>query len=215
MSLPLFIAFLALWLYSITLGVVVVILIRQVGLLNLRLGPMGARPTDDGPEIGERISGLALQDQHGKQLILGGAECPPMLLVFVSGSCTLCHELLPAIRTVARSYPEVSSILVGIGEDRAFTQLVRGLRNVPLHYSFAPVVARAMRVHSTPYAIVLDKQGFVTDKGIVNQVEHLEALIYSAKGESLRREVGTSVPSAQQAEEPLNVSALGSGSNRV
>jgi len=44
-----------LWVFVLVQGVLTLALLRQVGLVSLRIGPKGARVTDDGLSIGEEF----------------------------------------------------------------------------------------------------------------------------------------------------------------
>jgi hypothetical protein len=75
------------------LGVLVLALYRQVGVLTLRMGPaQGALELDgEGPELGVPAPVLA-------GIVGSGSE----LVAFVSPTCRLCRDLLPGVRALAR-----------------------------------------------------------------------------------------------------------------
>ena len=66
------IALILLWAVVMALGIVVVALARQIGILFERVAPMGALMTDSGPKIGEASPKFALQALGtGKPVAIG------------------------------------------------------------------------------------------------------------------------------------------------
>lgn len=76
----------------VVLGLLVLALYRQVGVLTLRLGPRVALElAEEGPPGGEQAPAL-------EGLALRGSE----LVVFASANCRLCRQLAPGISALAR-----------------------------------------------------------------------------------------------------------------
>jgi uncharacterized membrane protein YphA (DoxX/SURF4 family) len=76
----------------VALGLLVLALYRQVGVLTLRLGPRVALElAEEGPEVGEPAPSL-------ERLALRGQE----LVMFASANCRLCRQLAPGISALAR-----------------------------------------------------------------------------------------------------------------
>lgn len=168
-------------------GLVVLILVylailtRQVALLHLRLQPTGARITDIGPRIGSQLDPLETTDIHGTRVQLVG-DGRARLLLFVSPTCHVCQDLMPAVRAIAKSYRRGNAsfdvaLITKSEDDEANRQFVRthGLSQLP--YVMSAPLAESFQVSGSPYAVVVDADGFVTVKGIVNNVEHLESLL--------------------------------------
>ncbi len=185
---PFFIALLIFWAYSLALGVVVVILVRQVGLLNLRLGPKGARSVDGGPTIGDQIPEFTIESLGGLRVTIGGRDGIPTLVVFVSATCPVCRKLLPAVKTVSEDYSRSKLVLAGVGDKGLFEAMLKDFSWRTAWLIFEPTVTSTFRIPTTPYAVALDFQGTVVGKGIVNQIEHLEDLL--ALAEESRSQTG-------------------------
>lgn len=166
-----------LWVLILLILVYLVALTRQVGVLHLRIQPVGARITDMGPEIGEQLPELRASDVFGKptDVIESGR---PRLLLFVSPACIACQEILPAIKAVVKAERgALDVVLVTAVDDVAANSSFierEGLAHLP--YISSPSLAREYGVTATPYALLIDEDRIVRSKGIVNQIEHLESL---------------------------------------
>ena len=173
------ISYLILWLLVLLLLLAVVTLARQVGMLHARLGPVGARMTNAGPEIGEAAPALAVNDIDGRELTLGSVRGKPTLLVFITTSCSACARLTAAIRTLWKSeHDKLEIALVSLysteEEAREFAKRHK-LTHIPC--TADAQAGLVYQVASPPYALLIDEQGTVRAKGVVNNSEHLESLL--------------------------------------
>jgi len=168
-----------LWLGLVALGLVVVALTRQIGLLHERLAPVGALANQRGPEVGEPAPELQLADLSGRPVLVGGtAQRERTLLFFLSPTCPVCAELLPTLRRVvaAESSPPVRLVVASDGdpeEHRAF-RAAKGLDDTL--YVLSTELGLRFAVAKLPTAVLIDERGIVRAKGIVNTREHLESL---------------------------------------
>src|SRR5918999_4053412 len=90
-----------LWILVVVLCVVVVALARQIGTLHMRLGPRGALEMDDeGPPLGEAPEPIDTVAADGATVTIGGPG-EGQLVMFVSPSCNMCREVLPALSVTA------------------------------------------------------------------------------------------------------------------
>ena len=99
-----------LWIAVIALGVVVFALTRQIGVLYERVAPAGALVIDKGPAIGQTPPVFELRDLAGQAVKIGGiaADGRSTLTFFLSSTCPVCKQLLPAVRTMAASESRVT-----------------------------------------------------------------------------------------------------------
>ncbi|CAN5384719.1 hypothetical protein BH10PSE13_BH10PSE13_10970 [soil metagenome] len=166
------------WIVIAALGIALLALARQVGILHMRVAPAGALSTAGGPAVGERTQGLEAMTLDGQPVLVGGEAhgTALRLLMFVSAQCPLCKALVPMAKSFARA-ERVE--LMFVGDDDASIQremvALHGLED----YRFVngPEVGRAFEVSKLPYAVLLDAHGTVLSKGLVNSREHLESLI--------------------------------------
>lgn len=166
-----------LWLTIVGMGVVIFALVRQVGILHERISPMGALVTDKGPEVGDLAPSLTVNDIAGRPVQIGrpAAHAKGRLLLFVSPSCPICKKLLPIAKSFSRG-ERLEVVLVGDGDLEEQRRMIRehGLEDET--YVNAPQVGLAFQVGKLPYAILIDADGVIRAKGLVNSREHLESL---------------------------------------
>jgi hypothetical protein len=134
------------------LGIAVLALAREVGMLRLQLGPGSALEIpEEGPPIGERpgLAELPRADRDG----LG-------LAVFVSESCSVCKALEPSLQALAND-PIVS---LRVYEEAGDAD-----------------IWRALEIPGSPYAIAMAADGTVLAKGTFNNLMQLESVLGTAE----------------------------------
>jgi Methylamine utilisation protein MauE len=135
------------------LGVALLALAREVGMLRLQLGTQGALEiTGEGPEIGSRAAELS--ERIGRN----GADFG--LAVFTSEGCGICQTLAPAIDNVAQD----PRIAVGVFDEVAEAELWRSLA-----------------IPGSPFALAIDGEGNVLAKGTFNNLAQLESVVATAE----------------------------------
>lgn len=150
-------AFVMQWILLAVLGVVVVALARQIGVLHLRLGPLGALEVDDeGPPLGEAPPARSARDRAGVAVHVGGAG-RQRLLAFVSETCPICERVLPSLPAAADAF----GLELQVVSDRE--------------------LERAYGVPGVPFVVVFDELGVVRSKGTVNTLEQVEGLVDTAR----------------------------------
>src|SRR6478752_4582146 len=92
------------WIVILGLGVALLALARQVGVLHVRVAPAGALLTGKGPVVGELAPALDALTMDGVSIAIGKALAKGrmQLLLFVSPSCPLCKDLIPIAKNFAR-----------------------------------------------------------------------------------------------------------------
>jgi methylamine dehydrogenase accessory protein MauD len=167
-----------LWAAVIALGVLVWALSRQVGVLFERVAPMGALVTDAGPAVGAASPSFALTGIQSESVTIGGPARKPTLIFFLSPSCPVCKKLIPVLKALVRDERRaLSVVLASDGEQAEHLQFVReqGLDSMP--YVLSTDLGMSYRVSRLPYAVLLDAQGTVAAKGLVNSREQLDSLL--------------------------------------
>jgi methylamine dehydrogenase accessory protein MauD len=175
---PLVIAVIVLWAIVIALLVVVFALARQVGILFERVAPMGALMTDAGPKIGEHSPRFDLLTLDGKPLALGPPSSRNTLVFFLSTTCPVCKKLLPVLKSLKQAEADKLSIVIASDGDalqHAEFRRAAGLTEFP--YVLSRDLGMTYRINRLPFAVLLDQQGVVRGKGLVNSREQLESLL--------------------------------------
>lgn len=161
----------------LALAVAVFVLARQVGILYERIAPMGALMNDSGPKVGDQTPAFSLRNLTGPAIDLGPGGAKAQLLFFLSPTCPICKKLLPVLRSVRAGEQDwLQVVLASDGEEEKHRRFIEtaGLAEFP--YVLSPELGLAYRVARLPFAVVLDRQGVVRAKGLVNSREQLESL---------------------------------------
>jgi hypothetical protein len=159
---------------SVLTSVAVVALIRQVGVLHLRIQPVAGVTGVGGPDYGTDIRLPAPLPE------LAGRPATRFLVGFVSPGCQVCGPVTSALGRVARSAGARTAVLlvVDAGQARA-DEYVRG-KGV----GFLPYVADAAvfadNVPGAPWVIVTDGSGKVIVSGGVNTLDNIEEMLAQA-----------------------------------
>jgi len=166
-----------LWIVVLALGAVVFGMVRQIGILHERVAPMGALANDRGPDVGEMAPDMKIAGLDGKLVTVGGPTTNgrSRLLLFVSPSCPICKKLLPIARSFA-SGERLEVVLVGDGDVQEQRAMIDKFELQGIPYVNSPQVGMTFQVGKLPYAILIDEDGVIRAKGLVNSREHLESL---------------------------------------
>jgi hypothetical protein len=157
-------AFVVQWILVAVLAIVVVALARQIGVLQLRLAPLGALEVDgEGPPLGEAPQARHVRTPDGFATLVGGPGLG-RLVAFVSDTCPICEQVAPSLPAAARA----SGLELQLVSD--------------------PDLETAYRVPGVPFVVVLDEVGVVRSKGTVNSLEQVEGLVDAARRRTLEAE---------------------------
>ena len=163
------------WLGVLTL--VVVLLVRQIGLLTVRLSIAGeaASLDDDGPEVGSNVP-----EAVASVLPDGGVERAFLLLI--SSTCTPCRELVADLGGEQRFEQKIVALVPGPEElaRELVALLPSGMRTVLDPQ--ATELAEALDLESTPFVLEVEG-GTVTRKAFLHRgASELVEFVESASG---------------------------------
>jgi methylamine dehydrogenase accessory protein MauD len=176
---PLVVSNILLWILVVVLSLVIVALVRQVGILHERITPVGALMLAKGLKVGESAPTMPLESLNGGLLTIGGvrSDARSLLLMFVSPTCPVCKALLPVLKSSRKAESDWLDVVLAsdgdLGEQRAFV-LEHGLESFP--YVVSAPLGVSYQVSRLPYAVILDSDGILRARGIINSREHLESL---------------------------------------
>ena len=168
-----------LWVAVVVLACVVAALARQLGVLYERVAPAGALVLGRGPSVGDAAPAVPVADLVGTTHEIGAprADGRSTLLFFLSPTCPVCKELLPALRSAARRESEwLDVVLASDGPRDEHVRFVREARLESFPYLLSPALGVAYQVGKLPYAVLIDGAGTLRARGLVNSREHLESL---------------------------------------
>lgn len=168
-----------LWVYVVALGVIVLGLARQVGVLHQRIGPAGALMLSQSAKVGEKSPEFDLVTLDDQLLEVGKkmADGRSTLLMFVSPECPVCEQLIPALKSIGTDEARwLRLVFASDGDPQAHRVFRRkkGLGGFP--YVLSAQLGMTYQVGKLPYAVLLDEKGVVTSQGLCNSREHVESL---------------------------------------
>ena len=175
---PLVLSVIILWIVVVALGVCVLALSRQIGILYERVAPMGALMMDHGPKVGELAPPVEVTTWEGNGLSIGTASAKSTLLFFLSPTCPVCKKLLPIIRSVQEREKRWLDVVLASDGDRPEHATFRDkyqLGDFP--YVLSQPLGMTYKISKLPYCVLLDAKGFVRAKGLVNSREQVESLM--------------------------------------
>ncbi|MEP7245738.1 MAG: methylamine dehydrogenase accessory protein MauD [Gammaproteobacteria bacterium] len=175
----LMISHIVLWALVVGLSLVVFALARQIGVLHDRISPTGALMLAKGLSVGEHAPIVAVIDIEGTARRIGDVreDGKNTLVMFVSPTCPVCKTLLPVLRSSLRSEAAwLDIILASDGDITTHAEFRRAHGLGHMTYVLSPPLGIAYQINRLPYAVLLDEQGVVLARGLINSREHLESL---------------------------------------
>ena len=175
----LLISHLVLWVVVLAMGVAIVALVRQIGVLHERVAPAGALMMGQGPKVGELAPVLDVEDFSGKQLRIGGEadDGRSTLVFFLSPTCPVCKSLLPVLNAMRRSERAwLRVVLASDGEREPQEAFVAKYKLDAFTVVLSTELGLTYQVAKLPYGLLIDENGVLSARGLVNSREHLESL---------------------------------------
>jgi len=170
-----------LWLVVLALLLLVLALSRQIGVLYERVAPIGALTMDKGAAVREAAPEQTVTDIAGGQHLIGGVQARSQLLFFLSPTCPVCKKLLPALKSVAQAEKQwLQVMLASDGEMPEHLAFIQRAKLQAFPYVLSSTLGMSFHISKLPYAVLIDENGIVRAKGLINSREHLESL-FTAK----------------------------------
>jgi methylamine dehydrogenase accessory protein MauD len=176
---PLVLSNIVLWIIVVLLCAVVLALVRQLGVLHERISPVGALMLAKGLRVGELAPSVPVADLEGRPIAIGGTRTDgrTQLVMFVSPTCPVCKALLPVLKSARKSEQGWLDVVLAsdgdAAEQRAFVA-EHGLDVFP--YVLSAPLGISFQVSRLPYALLIDADGVLRARGLINSREHLESL---------------------------------------
>jgi methylamine dehydrogenase accessory protein MauD len=133
---------------------------------------------DKGPRVGERAPLFELRDLAGRALKLGGINSVSRstVLLFVSPTCPVCKKLLPIAKSLVSGQGTADLVFASDGDEEEQRRFVARERLERFPYVLSGELGMAYQIGKLPYAVLIDGEGIVRAKGLINTREHLESL---------------------------------------
>jgi methylamine dehydrogenase accessory protein MauD len=173
-------SYIVLWVVVLLLAFLLAGALRQLGLLQLRLGDdPGALITDTGLERGAQAPDFtALDSESGELVSLSDLPAVPRMLVFASPGCLSCRELMPGLNEVRKTRGEYDFLVVCRGDLESCQAFGRVNRlEAPMVVDTTGQIEKDYLVTLTPFGYLIDHEGRVVIRGIANDWRQLESLL--------------------------------------
>jgi hypothetical protein len=185
------ISYVLLWLMTGGLGVFVVLIYRQVGLVYL-----GNRTAIEmgGVPIGREAPPLSVVINSQNATLSWETARDGTVAIFSLPVCPMCAEIAAGLPLLAERWSSTFDF-VWIDRTSEETRPSRFASDVPWTVSEGDQTAFAlMDVRASPYVYVVDGDGIVLARSLVNTIEHVEELLALVESKDKGLEVASSTP---------------------
>lgn len=162
------VSYIILWLLVLGMGVLIFLLYRQLGVMYLGSAEGVSR---DGLPVGSPAPDFNIQDQYGNMQHLAAYRGKkPLYLVFGSPGCTPCRVLMPQLNEWAAQHPEIQVVWLNAASPEETLKYASDMgADVPM-IAITPddKIMERYRVRVTPFSFMVDEQGVIRAKGLVN-----------------------------------------------
>jgi hypothetical protein len=172
------------WAVIGVLGVVVLSLVRQLGLIGMRLDDFDRPVSVPGPAIGTTPPAYAVPLATGDAAFpLAGRRPKPQLLVFLSPDCGACEGIPAALHELD---PRAADVLVALSVERAdAAEYLAGGKLDGLNVALLDDIPGPYYVTVTPMAFALSADGVVAGRGHPRDRADLEDLLAVARRDAV------------------------------
>lgn len=165
----------------IGLGLMLLALARQIGVLHERLVPLETTDRAVGLQPGNPVPRMMLKGIGNPPVAIGerltaGAQ---QLLLFVAPDCPVCKRVLPHALAIGES-GRADLVVVGDGALPELEDMGRVFVKGRAPLAAAAELGLVLQVSRLPFAAVIDENGVLAARGLVNTSSHLEALLKEA-----------------------------------
>jgi methylamine dehydrogenase accessory protein MauD len=168
-----------LWILVLVLAVMVFALVRQIGILYERVAPAGALMSGTGLKTGEEIPVLDVETLDGRAIRIGGINKygKSTLLFFLSPTCPVCKILIPILATMRKTEANwLKIIFASDGDEKEHRAWLQENKLDSWTYILSEKLGMTMQVAKLPFAALIDENGILCARGLVNTREHIESL---------------------------------------
>lgn len=192
------VSYLALWLMVIAEGAALVLALRALG--NLYLGTRAAIERD-GLSINSKAPVFSALTLQGRTINSRDFPRRWSVLIFVLPTCRICREMLPDLDAFAQQVsPDIGTYVLVRGDPETAEELAGRAPRIEVLAITDRVAARLYRARVSPYVTVVDPDGVVRAKGVVDRIDHVAHLLAEAglQNEVTRRHERAELDRARQ-----------------
>jgi len=171
-------SYVALWAVVAVQSLVLVVILRMFGSFYL-----GTRDgiSRDGPSLGSTAPSFHARDLTGRTV----NEPSPGIVnafVFTSLGCDACRSMLPDLEALQDELAAQARLTLLVEAQLDQVAVLGEYRSTKMNVlAITNSVAHQYKVRVSPYAIVVDHNGIVRSKGLINERMHLEHLLSEAR----------------------------------
>ena len=174
-----------LWVVVLILGVTVLALLRQVGVIYERIAPAGALSMNQRLNVGDAAPAMELTSIIDDAPVHIAGEQPEQsetMLFFFGTDCPVCKVLLPVVRSLSSAEAGVLRVvLASDGDDGELRDFVHQHSMEHLPCVSSRELGMAYGVAKLPYAVLIGADQQIKAYGLVNSREHLESLLEASE----------------------------------
>lgn len=175
---PLFyVSYAAMWILLLILSILVLLIYRHFGLLQLGTVEGVQR---DGLDVGESAPSVRGVTAQGNSIEWVPQPAHTYLLTFVSATCEPCAKILPSILQFAALTNEAEVILIVDGSRERTVQLIEKFHppsSVLCIAEKGSITSLAYKVRVAPFAFLIGKDGRIYGKSLCDTVVRLQYLL--------------------------------------
>lgn len=177
-------SYVVLWGIVLAVGFLLLGTLRSLARLSWRLDQFEAvtpsRVGRSGLKSGTRAPDFTLQSVNGAEVSLRDFAGRQVLLILVQPGCGPCNAVVPELNKLCqKDEVQVVAICNGdAGDVRGWAEKVGPRFTVLRQDNWS--ISRRYEMFATPFAFLIDGEGVVRAKGIINKEEHIKFLLSSA-----------------------------------
>jgi len=159
------------------IGIVVLSLARQIGVLHERTAPLGLARQTPPVRVGERLPPLVATNLRGDDVDLDrvAAAGTHVALLFVATDCPICRTVAPVFQQrVDSAGAGLAGYLVSDAATGAYRDHAAAARVDPDRCLVSGVLALQLQVRMLPFLVVMDPDGRLVARELVQGARALD-----------------------------------------
>jgi methylamine dehydrogenase accessory protein MauD len=171
----------ALWILVIFETGLLLLLLRSLGELRQNGLLSSQDPQKSNLVVGERAPTFVTTDQNGTSVDSNAFQGKRCILAFVSPGCSACTGTITAIKTVMQDHNDLVVLLIGGPNNHRNKDYLRSQNiQLPILKGASELTTDLYHIHAYPSIFILDEEGLIRAKGVVNRYEDLQDLLSTA-----------------------------------